>query len=274
MKGKLLIFFISINLIPQSTFSLSPHRFYVGPDVYYRDYNENLDPPKKSHEFGPLYGVQMGYSYIKPNCYYFGLDLRVSGGQTTYNGSLIDLINHTITPFNSTTNNGFVNLEARVGKTLQNGRFHYIPFIGLGGHYWYRGLIQNNPYGFSEIYTWGYFAFGIQTQCKFNKTWSFGMNLKAMQMFSGTMFASGLNNAIFNLGNVLQYEIELPINYTPNNSYFLLSQISLVPYFRNQNIGKSNSITTNIDPIGQVSFYEPSSTTYVGGVRLEFAYNF
>jgi hypothetical protein len=272
--NKSLFFWIIAILATKTSFSLSPHRVYIGPDVYYRDYNENLEAPKKSHEFGTLYGFQAGYSYIKPNTYYFGTDLRVSGGYTVYDGSLQNLNTYEITPYKSNTENGFVNIEARFGKTFIDGCLQYIPFIGLGGHYWYRGPAPNNPYGFSEEYTWGYFAFGVQLQYGIDINWSIGLNLKGMQMFSGIMYAAPLRGSTFYLGNLLQYEVEFPISYSFNNTCSFLSQISFVPYYRNQNIGKSNNVTTDLPSIGQVTLYEPSSKTNLAGARLEFAYNF
>jgi hypothetical protein len=272
--GKLLLVLLFTTLITADIKANYPHQFYIAPDVYFRDYDEELEAPKKSHEFGMLYGLQAGYSFIQLDRYYFGADLRYSYGETVYDGSIQNLLNNEITPYRSHTENNFVNFETRVGMTYGCQRLQYIPFVGIGGQYWYRGPARDNRYGYAEEYIWGYFSFGIKTIYSLNSNWSIGLNLKGMQMFSGTMYIPSMNQLRFSLGNLLQYEIELPIIYIRSNTCSFLNQISFVSYFRNQNIGKSNEQSTYLPDIGFITLYEPRSVTYVVGARIELTHDF
>jgi hypothetical protein len=271
--GKPILLLLYSTLIT-TTLKATPHQFYIAPDIYFRDYDEKLEAPKKSHEFGTLFGLQAGYSFIQTDHYYFGADLRYSYGQTVYDGSIQNLINNEITPYRSHTENNFVNFETRAGMTYSYQQLQYIPFIGIGGQYWYRGPASDNRYGYAEEYIWGYFSFGIKTIYSISPNWSIGLNLKGMQMFSATMYIPSMNQLRFSLGNLLQYEIELPINYIRSNGCAFLNQISLVSYFRNQNIGKSNEQTTYLPGIGSINLFEPSSVTYVVGARIELTHDF
>jgi hypothetical protein len=264
---KLIICFLFISC---SLKAYSPHRFYIGPDVYYRDYDEILDAPAKSHEFGALYGFQLGYDYINNCSCYFGLDLRYSGGKTIYDGSLMNFETSEISPYTSRTINDFFNFELRFGRTYQLKQLTLIPFAAIGYHSWYRGMMPNDPYGYDEDYSWCYTAIGLRTDYKLNSRFSIGWNVKLMYMSDATMTSSDLDNITFNLGQRFQSEIELPITYNLNKNCSFLDQIAFVPYYRNQNIGQSDykAVVTENNTI--LYFVEPSSKTHVGGFRIEF----
>lgn len=267
-------FFLLLFLVPLFCNASCPHRLNFGPDIYWRDYDEVLTPPAKSHEFGFLYGLQVGYQYIEPCCYYWGADLRSSIGVTVYDGSLQNLNTGEISPYRNNTYNFFLNAEVRFGKTYRIGRSLLIPFVGIGYHNWFRGAAPNNPYGYDEQYDWEYAAVGLRTEYEINCYWTIGLNLKLLQMINGQMYSSDLNDAAFRLGNVPQYEVEIPLTYTLSRPMGIVDQISFVPYYRNQNIGQSNVQTAFLDGIGTVQLVEPGSITHIVGLRLEFIHTF
>lgn len=270
------LFFLSfITLfISLSNNAFSQHSIYIGPDIYYRDYKEIVTSPAKSNEYGCLYGFQIGYDYIKSSHYYFGTDLRYSTGTTVYDGSLQNYISNQITPYKSTTLNDFLNFEVRCGKTYQLKRCIIIPYFGLGYFSWFRGCSPNDPYGYDEYYSWRYTALGLRSIYKINYKWSFGLNIKFMLMTHATMISSDLEKITFQLGNKLQTELEVPLNYTFNKSFIFFDQISWVPYYRSQNIGESNVQSVRLSNNRLLNFVEPSSSTNIVGIRLEFRKNF
>ncbi|MDR3624375.1 MAG: hypothetical protein P4L16_04460 [Chlamydiales bacterium] len=257
-----------------------PHHLYIAPDLLYRHYSEQgLSEGAKSDEHGILSGLQIGYDYITPRNVYVGADLRCDAGKTVYDGTLINLIDFSTSPYKNHTNNVIFNAEVRLGYTYE--KFYNIttiPFIGFGYHRWYRGAVPENPFGYDETYTWSYLAFGMRTEYDFCCNLAIGLNLKLMFMIDGRMTSSGLGNDVFALGNKIQYEIELPITYRLSKPYWLLNQIQFVPYFRNQNIGRSNDQYAYLEFPGQapqyIRVFEPESITYVAGARLELIHNF
>jgi hypothetical protein len=275
-KNVYFIFFILAASLNSIYPSMGEHRFYIAPDIFYRDYDEILTKPAKSHEYGTLGGLQLGYDYIKENSVYFGSDARVSIGSTVYDGSVANLITQEITPYVNETINFFFNGEIRVGNTYRYKSTFFMPFGGIGYHYWLRGATSNNPYGYSEEYSWPYLTIGFKSITKVRNDFWVGFNLKLMQMFNGTMYSSDLSDTTFKIGSKLQYEVELPLAYDLKEKFSFIDQICLVPYYRNQNIGKSQIVPVYIgSPINNyLYFLEPSSVTHVLGIRLELARNF
>lgn len=276
---RLLLVFLAISSAPlAATASCGSNHLRVGPDVYYRDYDEKgLPHPAKSHEYGGLYGINLGYDYVKACCFYFGSDLNVSGGTTVYDGSLMDLDTHAITPYRSRTNNLFFDAEARAGYTFEiNSRTILSIFFGLGYHFWHRGAVPNNPYGYDEDYQWPYSSFGIRAEYRLTEQILLGLNLKSMWMFLGTMVASTHPDETFYLGSKNQYEVEFPVTYRLACPEWYLDSIKITPYYRNRPIGRSDPIWTTIPELDNkvVSFVEPESATHVAGVRLEFVHDF
>lgn len=268
--------FLAILTTLASAEHCNPHRLRIGPDLYYRDYDEiGLAPPAKSHEFGWLYGVNIGYDFVKPNNVYFGSDINLTFGRTVYDGSLQNLQTFVITPFESRTNNFFLDAEGRCGYTFRtDSKTTISPFIGLGYHCWYRGAVPDNPYGYDEFYDWPYLSLGFRTEYCLSKKLSLGINYKNMFMFYGQMKSSNLNDVTFILGNKIHYEIEFPITYHLNCNKKFFTSVMLTPYFRNRNIGRSNVVSQDFLDLGLLQFVEPESTTYVFGARLEFVHEF
>jgi hypothetical protein len=264
------------NSLPTTTKSLRPHRFYIGPDLFYRTYNEIVTPPLRSNEFGTLYGVQATYDHVQGNSIYTGLGLRYGGGTTTYNGST-----QTGIPLLSTTNNQFLNAEGRLGYTFsldQQDRFLVSPFVGLGYHRWNRDIATTpEAAGILEKYSWGYVGPGIRTEYQASPQFDIGFNAQLMLMLGGRIdaeFVSPTTGQTFTgggtLGNNLQYEIEVPMTYhlspDPNSNNI---DLKLTPYYRSQDIGRGL-------PFGFAggSSLEPASNTSVYGVTLGAQFNF
>jgi hypothetical protein len=264
------------NSLPPTTKSLRPHRFYIGPDLFYRTYNEIVPPPLKSNEFGTLYGAQATYDHVQGNSIYTGLGLRYGGGTTTYDGST-----QTGTPLTTTTNNQFLNAEGRLGYTFsldQQDRFLVSPFVGLGYHRWNRDIVTTAAAtGILEKYSWGYVGPGIRTEYQASPQFDIGFNAQLMLMLGGRIDAeivSPTTGQTFagggSLGNNLQYEIELPMTYhlspDPNNNSV---DLKFTPYYRSQDIGRGLPFG-----IAGASATEPASNTSVYGVSLGAQFNF
>jgi hypothetical protein len=271
-------FFAVISASSLAAIACGPHHLRVGPDVYYRDYDEKgLPHPAKSHEFGALYGLNLGYDYVKAHQFYFGSDINLSGGETVYDGSLVNYETLDIIPYESRTNNLFFDAEGRAGYTFEmNPRTTLSTFIGAGFHFWHRGAVPNNPFGYDEDYYWPYASLGLRADYCLTPQVSVGLNLKTMWMFSGKMIASTHPDDTFHLGSKLQYEAELPITYRLNCPKWFVDSVKITPYYRSRDIGKSDLVWVTLPSLDGkvVSFVEPESATHIVGIRLEFVHDF
>ncbi|MBS0625415.1 MAG: hypothetical protein JSS32_05135 [Verrucomicrobia bacterium] len=235
-------------------------KIYIGPDVFYRYYEEKIPEPRKSKEIGWLPGFQAGWDLYRSFFPYLGADLRFAEGKTRFIGTSENTFFRTVRNVESHSDNTLLNFEGRLGYTLNWGKISLSPFFGMGFQRWMRGLGN-----YTELYTWGYLAEGVRLRCS-TTSWMFGLNLKAMQMKMSEIQICGVYSwpVVLTLGNEWQLETEAPISWL-KNPY----EISLVPYFRYLPIGQSNTQTTSRGTI-----FEPASNTYVAGARLEFAYRF
>jgi hypothetical protein len=269
--------------------STLPSRFYIGPDFFYRDYSEEeINPGFKSNEFGTLYGLQSSYDYVKGNSIYFGLGFRYGGGQTNYDGGIQGgTLNGA--PAKSKTNNHFLNLEGRLGYTFQpggrKGRLFLSPFVGLGYHKWDRNISGDNTVpgvgqvqlpDLSETYSWGYVGPGFRAEYKVSKRFDIGLNAKLMFMF-GNSFDIELkdqgtvtNQGSGNLGNDLQYEIELPLTFHLVDKPKSGIDLRITPYYRSQDIRRGPLFSVTNFGLAQ----EPASNTSVYGVTAGIQFRF
>jgi hypothetical protein len=260
-----------------------PHQFYIGPDLFYRDYKEEeIRPGFKSNEFGTLYGVQATYDYVKGNSIYGGGSFRYGGGKTAYEGGI--QINGTQNDLKSTTDNKFLNAEGRLGYTFsldRQDRLLVSPFVGVGYHQWNRDVassLSSNGTRFAgviEDYSWGYLGPGVQAKYQVSPQFDIGLDAKLMMMVDGKIEATIKNPATGQvtstdggkLGNALQYEVELPITYhltQDNNSNI---DLKLAPYYRSQDIARGPLFRSG-------TAREPASKTSVYGVTLGAQFNF
>lgn len=259
-----------------------PVRLYIGPDFFYRNYSEKVPdrPDFKSNEFGTLYGLQANLDYVKGNNIYFGLGFRYGAGQTKYDGGLQDEFGRSLGPLKSKTNNQFLNIEGRLGYTFQTGKkknlFLISPFLALGYHQWNRDISGADrvipglgpapgPDGI-ENYSWGYVGPGFLSEYKISRKFRIGLNAKLMFMFGGNInFVSDQDRG--NLGNDLQYEIELPLTYNIIEGSKNAIDLKLIPYYRSQNIAEGPLSVSQARS-------EPASNTSVWGATFGVQFRF
>jgi hypothetical protein len=259
-----------------------PNRFFIGPEIFYRNYSEGGfgDPNLKSFEHGFLYGVKVQYDFVKRNSVYIGADFRYDRGQTTYDGSTQDGI-----PINNaTTDNEFINFEGRLGYTFKAdkvGRFLLTPYVGYGYQQWNRNLngdgeipgvgpIQTTA--FSEDYSWNYLAGGLRAEYRPSRRFTVGMNFKLMGMINGNLDLKIAGaNATLDLGEHIQAEVEFPITYHIVDKPKSGIDIRFTPFYRSQNIGPGNPLILDANGNG---IREPQSTTDVYGATFGVVFSF
>jgi hypothetical protein len=255
--------------IPDYLQNQKPHRVFIGPEVFYRNYNEErITPDFKSFEYGFLYGVKLQYDYVKRNSIYFGADFRYDRGQTSYSGGLQDAAGNLLAPYNSKTNNEFINLEGRLGYTFKAdkvGRLLLTPFVGYGYQQWNRNLTGDGeipgfgPFqttAFSEDYSWSYLAGGLRAEYRPSRRFTVGMNFKLMGMVNGNLDLQLLGQSeTLDLGERIQAEVEFPVTYhiveRPKSSI----DVRFTPFYRSQNIGRGNPGIIGLEPASTSDTY-------------------
>lgn len=243
----------------------TPHQLSLGLDMFYRDYHEIFTSPGKSDEYGALVGTQFGYDYVKPEGVYCGADVRFAAGEVRYDGSSLS----GDVPIKDRTSYFIGNAEARVGYTflvnVMEKDVQITPLVGLGTHYWDRRLSKTQI----ETYSWGYYAAGIRTLAHINDRLAIGVNSKVMRMFNARMKEEPVTFKTVSLGNETHFEIEAPIEFKLKSGD--KNVLRLVPYYRNQNIGRSTP-ALGVGIHSGSFFVEPDSQTHVVGCRAEYVW--
>lgn len=240
------------------------NRIFIGGKAFYRDYSEVLVSPKKSDEYGALYGINLGYQHKVPNAFLFEFDIDLDFGTTTYDGSLQDWDGSYRGAWKDKTNNLFLNFDSKLGYAFLLNQYHLLtPFLGYGIHFWGRGLS-----GETETYAIEYGTLGFQYDYIACAKWQYGLHIKLMPMLHGNMATEYTSPDFMNLGNELHFEISAPIVYKKLNSK---NHLRFTPYYKNQRFGASNNVRT-YHPL--IMVHEPASQTHIIGLKIDYGFGF
>jgi hypothetical protein len=189
------------------------HRVSFGPDIFYtatrtkyKSYNTEARFTSNT-VFG---GLKVGYDYIRPQSFYFGMDGLAAIGKGSYTAYyehyMFDFFYPQVMEQKVETIPLFTNIEQRYGYTFQSAfteKSTLIPFAGIGGYYF---RDQFNKGSFFQ--SWCYATIGLRINQQFSKHFDIGCNLKVMYDFIGEirtdrMFERGRNN-------IWGYEVDIP----------------------------------------------------------------
>jgi hypothetical protein len=277
--------------IPDYLQNQKPHRVFIGPEIFYRNYNEEkITPDFKSFESGFLYGVKLQYDYVKRSSVYVGADFRYDRGQTDYSGGLQDIAGNNLGAINGKTDNEFFNFEGRLGYTFKAdkiGRFLLTPYVGYGYQQWNRNLLGGDfevpGLGLvsladaTEDYSWNYLAGGLRAEYRPSRRFTVGMNFKLMGMLNGTVDtqSGGQPTGTLDLGERLQAEVEFPLTYHLVDKPKSSIDVRFTPFYRSQNIGRGAFRITSVDAQGNAfGALEPASTADVYGATFGVVFGF
>jgi len=189
-------------------------------------------------------------------------------GTTRYDGAL----NGTPpTPITSTTNNTFVDGSLAVGRIFQLFPGRIIPYAGVGGRYWRRGLTGTGAY--LEKYRFLYFPVGARYEAALSEKIQIAADVSFFWNAGGRIGISegGLSPVTGTLGSDFGFRLEAPVSYHLNAEWNLVGSI----FFSTFGIGKGDPFELfDSNGVSQGTFLEPKSTTYVYGIRLGAAWIF
>ena len=155
-----------------STFRKNPNYIYFGPEVFCLDLNSHFNGVKV-HGAKFFLGLKIGYEYLKPDAFYFGIDVLAAGGNHGFHESFKG---ETVPQSDGLT--GFGNFELRFGYTISTTRWLTTPFLCIGGY----------SYGSGTHYHYfsagaSYLGIGLHSRYEVSQTFNIGINFKAFSAF-------------------------------------------------------------------------------------------
>ncbi len=244
------------------------------------NYNEDVNPPAKSSELGNTPGFEIAinhrFSNNKNSLEGKGV-LDFASGATAYDGSLQNSDTNEITPYKSTTNNKFFNLEGDLIQTFSaaNENTSFLKgYAGLGIHTWERVL--GGAGGYTEQYSWVYLPIGIQFVQRASENFTLTLDGSIKLMFGGYLRAnlsqasSNYNDVEMKLGDKPGFKFQAPLDYRFASNYHFIA----TPWYEYSEIGKSDSVLGGISSSGPILVSEPNSKTTSFGADLAFSVDF
>jgi hypothetical protein len=205
------------------------HQPFIGPEIYYvKRVREG-----GTHQDGYMFGVRLGYDYIRRYAFYFGADaLYAQGTLKGETGEGLDLKSQLTD----------ANVEGRIGYTFQTkGCYHasLTPFVGAG-YFWeinkFKDPSPNHFHFYNRIF---YVPIGFLSSIFVLPELSIGVNFKARIPIEGKIKVENdeeTESDTLRYEEKWQYRVDVPITY-----YFCWSEsnlaISLVPFYEYRHYG-------------------------------------
>ena len=145
----------------------NPNNIYFGPEFFALNLNTHFNHVKV-HGTKFFMGLKLGYEYLKPECFYCGLDLTAAaanrGFHEKYKEYYIPQTNGWI---------GFGAFDLRFGYTVAPECWLLTPFLCLGAYDFGGGSHHHNfDNGFS------YLGGGLRSRYEVSRVFNVGLNLK------------------------------------------------------------------------------------------------
>ena len=205
----------------------------------------------------PRIGVEYSLMGLKtPLLFYMGADYAI--GDTSYKGSLQNLLTGATTPYDSSTGNEMLDLRVGLGYAFGFGPFALIPGVEGGFSSWQRHLNHGSPPGYDESYTHGHAAVTLSGQIAVGKTVlradaAYGKTISPRMQTGGTTY---------DLVSKPWSRIGVGIDYAAKADFHLGARVAYTQF----RYGAS--------PVNASGFYEPDSKTRHTTFDLVLSYNF
>lgn len=229
---------------------------------YYKEITNNMI---LDSETGYLPGVELTYVHQPSDSNIFlRASTNLSYGDLKYNGSTWGG-----TPLSFIHSNTTFNIEGDIGYAFGRKKI-FIPYIGIGHTYWYRGINSSTPGDYSETYSLYYFPVGLVINLIQNGDVNLSIDGAVRYMFNGTVTAffsgmdPGFNDVGLNLGSTIGESIKVNFTYLLDKGLSLL----VIPWYERSSNGQSNTgiLSYYGTPISIVQ--EPSSVTDKFGINV------
>lgn len=204
------------------------NQFFIGPEIYHVKRTKEEGISQK----GEMYGVRLGYDYVRRSAIYFGVDELFAHGTLKGHRNGIEI--------KSTLRDA--NLEGRLGYTFQSKgcyKFSFSPFIGIG-YFWETNKYKHpSPLHIHFHNKFAYVPVGFLSRFFPYPHLSVGINFKARILFDGKVLVThdnGFEDRELGYEEKIQYRVDIPVTY-----YFCWCNhnlaASLVPFYEYRNYG-------------------------------------
>lgn len=166
------VFGIQLSANNFAYLSKNPNHIYFGPEMFGFSLNTDLKDIRV-HGIKLFLGLRLGYEYLKPEAFYFGVDVLSAAGNHGFHESYKSL--H-FPQSNGLSGFGF--FELRSGYSLTHAKWLLTPFFCLGGYSFGSGTHHHHFNG-----GYSYFGVGIRSLYEISKNFNVGLNGKIMSSF-------------------------------------------------------------------------------------------
>ncbi len=233
-------------------------------NVFDFDYKEDVPLPLKSTENGLIKGADFGIYSCKDRPFLVSLLLGYAKAEEDYDGST-----QTGVPVKAKTISSFFRLRLTAEYKFDVDEIiKFVPFVGYDMRIWDREISNS----LEEVYSWQNLITGAYLDFQLNDDVNLIFSGQLNNMYNGdiNILFSKINteypNIILTLGNVTAYECSATFKMKVDETIdFLINA-----YYENYGFEKSNYYYENGEPV----LYEPSSTTYILGVRAGLSLSF
>lgn len=276
MKNKLLLlvamFFSFLNPVAHADTASAVHMnngLSIGIGTSHLAYGETQDGTAGylDTENGNLASFMIEYNLMKNGLglsnLYAHFQVAYSHGNTTYDGTAVNLSTGAKVPYSSATGTSLLSSRIGFGKafTVFNG-FLLTPHIDAGYRIWNRELNNGVPPGYGELYRHWFYGAGMKADYSPLRQVTFTID-GAVRRNAGSAMTADIDPDTFTLGNGTSVYLSGRVNYALNH------RISL---FVQSNLERFTYGHSNVHPA--TGFQEPDSRTqqndYLGGVTFLF----
>lgn len=229
----------------------------IAPEYYYLKRNREGG----TKQSGNLFGIRASYDYIKRYNFYVGA--RGFYGSGILNG-------HTGGEGNKIRSRWTdEQVEGYLGYTFQAKNPPQFSFTPFGGYGYFREInkfISPSPLHLKFTTQFGYFAYGFLSNAIITPCWSIGLNARFRTPWNPKCKVSDdpdFDDALLQIGNRLQYRIELPIVYKRKFIYDCI-EFGLMPFYETRTYGGHENFPFD--------FIETKIKIY--GINLQVIYRF
>jgi hypothetical protein len=245
----------------------------------------------KSTEYGTIISLSLGETFynwqnrlvIRPRA-----DILV-GYDDTYDGSTqgIPILNsvgdttgYYFSPLKFQKTNLSLFAECDVGYAFPAAKYPFFVYSGLNFKLWYRNFLNNPNVLFSseesnsETYYWFSVPLGVNIVRSINARWIMGGDASVNFMFFGSMQVSQSLGDVpssypaVTLGNQASVRLEFFIEKKRDTK----PALRFAPYFLYYAFSRSNSAVAQASDGTSLSFYEPSSNSFMVGATLSWEF--
>lgn len=181
------------------------HRLFVGTDIFWDHTDAKAEIKGVKYKYkanSPMFGIRVGYDYLKSDCAYFGVYAMSSVGHQSSHEDVK-------TPFfppSHAKQSGYrtlSNVEGRIGYNFKSPLFArtlVTPFIGGGGFF--------NKLHDKHSFNWGYATLGLRLNFGFTENFDMGANLKVMNAFNDVWGFEGALPLTWQFSHRWDFQIE------------------------------------------------------------------